>query len=376
MTKILYLANHRLPTEKAYGIQISKMCEAFTDLGHKVVLIAPYRISKVKDDFFRYYNVKDSFQFKKIFSPDFYLPGKLDRIAFQIKYFISAAVLSFYALIKKADIVYSRDELPLYLLSFFRKNLIFEAHKFSKKRAPFYRRFQKKKIKIVAISAGIKKELEKLGFNPEDIILAPDSVDLEDFNIGVSKIEARKKLDLPLDKKIALYSGHFFKWKGVNTLIEAASFLKEVFFVFIGGTEKDIKEFKSLVKNNKLDNVLLLGHKPYREVPLYLKAADILVLPNKKEEKISELYTSPLKLFEYMASRRPIVASDLPSIREVLDDQTAVFFEPDNPEQLAESIKKVIWNNHLAETISAKAFEKVQSHTWHKRAERILNFIK
>src|SRR3989344_2793499 len=376
MTKILYLANHRLPTEKAYGIQISKMCEAFTDLGHKVVLIAPYRISKVKDDFFRYYNVKDSFQFKKIFSPDFYLPGKLDRIAFQIKYFISAAVLSFYALIKKADIVYSRDELPLYLLSFFRKNLIFEAHKFSKKRAPFYMRFQKKKIKIVAISAGIKKELEKLGFNPEDIILAQDSVDLEDFNIGVSKIEARKKLDLPLDKKIALYSGHFFKWKGVNTLIEAASFLKEVFFVFIGGTEKDIKEFKSLVKNNKLDNVLLLGHKPYREVPLYLKAADILVLPNKKEEKISELYTSPLKLFEYMASRRPIVASDLPSIREVLDDQTAVFFEPDNPEQLAESIKKVIWNNHLAETISAKAFEKVQSHTWHKRAERILNFIK
>ena len=101
MTKILYLANHRLPTEKAYGIQISKMCEAFTDLGHKVVLIAPYRISKVKDDFFRYYNVKDSFQFKKIFSPDFYLPGKLDRIAFQIKYFISAAVLSFYALNKR-----------------------------------------------------------------------------------------------------------------------------------------------------------------------------------------------------------------------------------------------------------------------------------
>lgn len=375
MLEILYLANHRLPTEKAYGIQISKMCEAFADLGAKVLLVAPYRISKVKDNFFKYYNIKENFKFKKIFSPDFYLPGKLDQIAFYIKNFISALILVFYALNHRAYIIYSRDELPIYLLSFSRKNIIFEAHKFSKKRILFYRRFQKKRIKIVVISSGIKNEFEKLGFNPENILIASDAVDLKDFDIDISKTEARKRLNLPLDKRIALYSGHLFKWKGASVLIEAASFLKEVFFVFIGGTDRHIKEFKALVKEKKIDNVLFLGHKPYREIPLYLKAADVLVLPNKKEEKISELYTSPLKLFEYMAAGRPIIASDLPSIREVLDEKSCVFFEPDNPKQLAKSIEKVMNDENLSESVSVKAFEKVQDYTWGKRAKKILAFV-
>lgn len=374
--KMIYIANHRLPTEKAYGIQMAKMAEAFSGLGIKITLVAPFRLSRERGSVFKYYGLKRSFKFKRIWTPDFYLPGRLDKIAFHIKSFISAFILAFYALTNEPDIVFSRDEMPLYLLSFFCDGLIFEAHKFSEKRFFFYKRFKKVKIKIIAISGGIKKELEKFGFDPNNILVAFDAVDLEDFDIKASKSKAREKLNLPLDKKIALYSGHFFKWKGVDTLIEAAMLLKEVFFVFIGGTEKDIKEFKSLVKDKKLDNVLFLGHKPYREVPWYLKAADVLVLPNKKEEKISELYTSPLKLFEYMASKRPIVASDLPSISEVLDEETAVFFEPDNPKQLVESIKKVIQSGDLAETISAKAFERVKNYTWGKRVERILEFIR
>ena len=371
--KILYIANLRLPTEKAYGIQIAKMGEAFADLGLEVVLAAPFRISKEKGSISHYYGVRENFKFRKIFTPDFYFPGRLDIIAFQIKSFISAFILAVYALTHKSDIVFSRDEMPLYLLSFFRGNLVFEAHKFSKKRLSFYKRFKKKKVKIVAISSGIKNEFEKIGFNPESILIAPDAVDLRDFDINISKTEARKKLGLPLDKKIALYSGHFFKWKGVDTLMEAAAYLKEVFFVFIGGTEK-----------RTLDNILFLGHKPYREVPLYLKAADVLILPNpatlssgvgEKEEKISKYYTSPLKLFEYMASGRPIVASDLPSIKEVLDKDSAVFFKPGNSEELARSIKKIIDDENLAKSISEKAFEKVQEYTWEKRVKKILVFV-
>lgn len=372
MKSILYIANHRLPTEKAYGIQISKMCEAFTDLGHKVVLIAPYRISKVKDDFFRYYNVKDNFQFIKIFSPDFYFPGKLDIIAFQIKSFISAFILAVYALIHKSDIIYSRDELPLYILSFFRKNLVFEAHKFSKKRILFYKRFKNKKVKIIAISNGVRSEFQKIGFDPQLILIAFDGVDLKDFDINASKTEARKRLNLPLDKKIVVYTGHFFKWKGVDTLVEAGKLLEEFVLIFIGGTVKDVKNF---VKNHKTENILFLGHKPYREIPLYLKAADVLILPNKKEGKISELYTSPLKLFEYMVSKRPIVASDLPSIREVLDEGSCIFFEPGISQKLAESIKKVVQDEKLADSISTRAFEDVKNYTWDKRAQKIADFI-
>lgn len=376
MKRILYIVNQRLPTEKAYGIQISKMCESFTDLGHEVVLVAPHRISRIKDDFFSYYDIKKNFRFKKIFSPDFYLPGKLDRIVFQIKYFISAVILAIYVLSRKADIIYSRDELPLYLLSFFKKNLVFEIHRFSEKRSLFYKRFKKKKIKIIAISGGVKKELGKAGFDPEDILIAFDAVDLNDFNINMSKTEARKKLNLPLDKKIVVYTGHLYKWKGIETLIEAVSSLREFLFVLIGGTEKDVENFKALVKNKHLENVLFLGHKPHGEIPFYLKAADVLVLSNERERKISELYTSPLKLFEYMAAKRPIIASDLPSIREVLDENSAVFFESGQPEKLAEAVRKTTEDENLVESISARAFEEVQNHTWQKRAESILEFMR
>ncbi len=373
MKKILYIANHRLPTEKAYGIQISKMCESFADLDYETVLVAPYRISKIKDDFFEYYNVKRNFRFKKIFSPDFYLPGRLDRIAFQIKYFISAAILAIYALIKKADIIYSRDELPLYFLSFFHKNLVFEIHNFSKKRVFFYKRLKNKKIKVIAISNGIKNELEKNGFDSKNLLVAFDGVDLAKFDIDISKTEARNKLNLPLNKKIVIYTGHLFKWKGVDTLVEAAELLKDVLFIFVGGMVSDVEKFK---KGHSLENILFLGHRPYRDIPLFLKAADVLVLPNEKEEKISELYTSPLKLFEYMASRRPIIASDLPSIRDVLDEKSAVFFEPGNANHLAKGIEKIIESENLAQALSARVFEKVQNYTWQKRAEKILEFIK
>ena len=155
--KILYLANLRLPTEKAYGIQIAKMCEAFAALKFKIKnekvktseddleeklylkLVAPYRKNKIKDDFFDYYSVKRNFEFKRIWAPDFYLPGKLDRLSFYIKNIISAAALSIFAFKSRADVIYSRDEMAVFILSFFKNNVVFEAHKFPKYRRWFWR---------------------------------------------------------------------------------------------------------------------------------------------------------------------------------------------------------------------------------------------
>ena len=76
-----------------------------------------------------------------------------------------------------------------------------------------------------------------------------------------------------------------------------------------------------------------------------------------------------------MASKRPIVASDLPSIREILNEENAVLVEPNNPEALAEGIKKILQNPELADKISKQAFRDVQNYTWQKRAQKILGFI-
>ncbi len=371
--RLTYIANLRIPTEKAYGVQITKMCEAFADGGIKTELLVPFRKGSIKENIFDYYGIKRNFKIKKLCSPDFYLPGKSDKIAFGIKSFISAAILFFSSIFSGFDVVYSRDELPLYFLSFFRKNIFFEAHKFSKSRGFFYRRFKNKDFKIIVISKGLENEFIKSGFKPENILVAPDGVDTDEFDISETKEECRKKSGLPQDKKIVLYAGHLFEWKGVHILAEAAARLPEVLFVFVGGTEADVLNFKERFGNEK--NIKILGQKPHREIPSFLRAADALILPNSAKEAISVSYTSPLKLFEYMASRKPIIASDLPSIREVLNERNSILVKPDDAEALAGGIKKALEDVAFSDRISQTAFENAREYTWRKRAAKIIRFI-
>ncbi|MBU1557858.1 hypothetical protein KKC45_02755 [Patescibacteria group bacterium] len=114
--KITYIANIRIPTEKAHGIQIMKMCEAFANEGHNVELIVPKRINNLKKNPFRYYGVQENFKIKKLPTLDLI---KFGKIGFFIQSISFAKFTLFFTLFKKTDLVYSRDELPLWFLSFF-----------------------------------------------------------------------------------------------------------------------------------------------------------------------------------------------------------------------------------------------------------------
>ena len=111
-------------------------------------------------------------------------------------------------------------------------------------------------------------------------------------------------------------------------------------------------------------------------MPLYQAAADVLVLPNTAQAAISREHTSPLKLFEYMAAGRPIVASDLPSLREVLrHGDNAWLMQPDDPAALAQGIQHLLAEPALAARLAAQAQEEVQAYTWEQRAANILRFV-
>lgn len=394
--KLIYISNARIPTEKAHGIHIMKMCEAFAvfegftkslnilrDLRNpsntEVELVIPRRFNKIKDDPFKYYGVEMNFKIKKLPCIDLipwdryfgYFALWLESLSFTFSVF-------FYLLFKKADIIYTRDK-SLLLISPFWKNFIFETHTFPKNYF-LYHYFLKGLKSIVVITQKLKDLLMKNGVGENKILVAPDGVDIGMFDIQLSASDARKKLGLPLDKKIALYTGHLYKWKGAQTLAEASQFLSEGTEAYlVGGTKDDIKKFK--IKNLKATlrgvpagsrKINIVGHRPHQEIPLWLKAADVLVLPNSGKEEISKAWTSPLKMFEYMAAKRPIAASDLPSIREILNEGNAVLVEPDNPEALARGIIKALEDKPLSDKISERAFLDVQQYTWLKRAEKIL----
>ena len=99
------------------------------------------------------------------------------------------------------------------------------------------------------------------------------------------------------------------------------------------------------------------------------------MLPNTALEDISKYYTSPVKLFEYMASGTSIVASDLPSVREIVSEEDVCFVKPDDPEALYEGIKRVLSDHNFAGEISRNAVLKSKSYTWPRRTSRILSWL-
>jgi glycosyltransferase involved in cell wall biosynthesis len=360
--KILYLAAIRLPTEKAHGLQIMKTCEALADAGAEVELVVPHRKNHLSDDPFAYYEVRRSFKITQIESIDLVEQGSFGFASSLISFAESAHFLeSFW----EADIVYGRDALVLAQYLFLGRTLVYEAHT---KPTFISKVVARRAARVVVISEGLRTAYEKTGIKKEKIILAPDGIDLAAFSNSESKNAARTRLGLPNNAKIAMYIGKIDTGKGAYVLCEAGQKLRDNEVVaLIGGEEKQIEDLKK-----KYPTVHFLGPRPYRELANNQAAADVLVIPNSKKELDSSTYTSPLKLFSSMASGIPIVAADVPALREVLTDATAYFFIPDDPESLAHAIANAFEQQAIANEKAAKARDMAEKFTWKARAKKIL----
>ncbi len=387
--KIFYIANIRFPTERAHGIQVAHMCSSFTsqmrgltqthtqidadeDLG--VTLLVPDR-KTIDTDPFAYYGIERNFRIEKISVPDIVRFGRIGFLIESLSFAYQAAKY-----IKKicvhlrlyprssAVLVYTREELPLLFLP--RESTFYEAHQL--RRSYFFKQIIRRAKGIVAITQGLKNALVKMGIPAEKILVAHDGYDEKAFAVHVDKQEARKRLALPADKKIALYIGGLEAWKGAETLCKAAAFLAkdDILVAIIGGTGEEIKGFQM-----KYAAVRFLGAHPYRELPVNQQAADVLVIPNSGRERISREFTSPLKLFAHMASGAPIVASRLPSLCEVLSDETAELVLPDDPQALAEGIRTALRDRAASAQKAKKAAEIVVEYSWDKRAQHVLAYI-
>lgn len=368
--KLIYLTGFGLPTVWAHGIQVMKMCEAFSEAGNEVELVVPRRRNEKKEDPFDYYNVNRNFKIVKLFCLDL-CPGNPRGFYFWLRLISFLFISMFYLLFKKIDVLYTREQLAgLFFNKFF-----LELHFLPWSAKKWQIRVWQKAERLIVLNNLMKRELANFCVDENKILVAPDGVDLEKFDLKITKEEARKKTGLPQDKKIIMYSGslYLYDWKGIDVFLEAAKILPEDYLVvLVGGAPDEVAKIKKEYSGN---NLLLVGRRRHEEIPSYLKSADVLVLPNKKGDKISEKYTSPLKLFEYMASGVPIVASSLPSIREILNEHNAVMVESNNPETLARGIKKIIEDRILAEKIARQAFFEVQNFTWQKRDKNIIDFI-
>lgn len=378
MKSLFLIFYGRFPSEKAASLFAAKSCESFAEEGVRVTLLVPRRIGRSKEDPYLYYGVHKNFRIVYLPTFDLLSLRTFKSFAFQLGFVVFSVSCFFYLLFKanKNDIIYSNESLPILLSSYYFPRTLYEVHDFPEHKIGFYKKLFKRVTYILATNIWKIEQLKNIFNVPQNKILCErNAVEINDFDIPVTKLQARTKLGLPTEGNIVVYTGHLYSWKGVDTLALATKKLSDdTLVVFVGGTELDVKKFRNIY--GAVKNIKIVGHREHSEIPIWQKAADVLVLPNTAKEDISKYQTSPMKLFEYMASRRPIVATGLPSIQEILNDTNAVIVSPDDPEEMAKGINEILKNGEKASSIAEKAYQDVLFHTWEKRAKRILNFMR
>jgi len=379
--KLIYLANNRLPTEKAHGLQIVKMCKAWSNLG-EIILVKPKRKNEIKEDLFSFYKISNfSLVDIKIF--DFIPLYKYWQS--RIFSFLTFLEFALFSLIKsfswRGEVFYTRDIFCAFFFSLFHKFVFLEMHDFPGTFHSVYR-FTFKRLAGLVVTNNYKKEmvLKNFIFSKEKIIVAPNGVDLQEF-FAVENSEAFRKKMATGSQKIILYSGHLYDWKGVKVLAQSFKYLIDdsLLLYFVGGTKEEIENFSSFLNQIGLGNDFRIKLVPYQKhelIPQYLVNADLLVLPNSGRSEESRYFTSPIKLFEYLASGRPILAASLPSLKELVNEENVFFFVPDDPENLAKMITFALTNLEIGRQMALKNRELVKSFCWDRRARIINSFIK
>lgn len=198
-------------------------------------------------------------------------------------------------------------------------------------------------------------------------------VPIEVIPNGVDYPEAIPPRDWSRARDSVIYSGSFFGWKGVEDLVAAAGSLAGFRVRFLGGDGAGIARMRAGAKPGGA-HLDFAGRIPHSEVAAELMRACIAVLPNRADA--DSAFTSPIKLFEYMAAGCALVVSDLPALRELLDPEDAVWFAPGDAAGLADAIRLLAEDPQRAQRLGARVRDKARGYTWVARGERLARVVR
>jgi glycosyltransferase involved in cell wall biosynthesis len=374
--KILYPLPELLPDGRARFIQIMNTSSALSSAGAETILLTGRRPGWTEERIKNYYGLSAGggplIRFLPILRKN--IPGLPFSWGGVFEFFLLRRLRS-----ERGVILVRHPKLARFLLQ--RKHLlhgpvIFEAHEiFSLSAADLAKKERLQKVEefiykaadgIITISTKLSEDIKEF-FNagPRSIVI-PNAI-RDDWVMEHGMHGLR-------DDSYIFYAGSLYAWKGIDTLIEAMSLLPAE-RLYIAGGGKRLDELREYVKRKGLaGRINFLGELRQEGVVTHLRKAKLAVVPNL-EHKPSE-YSSPLKLFEFMGAGIPVVASDLPGIRDVVKDgREALLFRPGDARDLARKILRVTNDMGLAERLARNASVKVKEFTYSRRAARILQFI-
>jgi glycosyltransferase involved in cell wall biosynthesis len=385
--KLLYVANNRLPTEKAHGLQIVQMCEALADAGYDLTLVTPRRFNTpemkaLDESLWAHYGVKQNFALRRLLCVDLFPIFPRHHVAMLVQTFTYLLALLVWLLFRRVDVLYTRDLFLGFALVRLRPRttLIYEVHQRHKSRLG--RRLQGAIVRrafVVPITEHLAAEMRALG--AERVLVAHDGIRAARFANVPTQSDARAAVGWPQDVFIVGWVGRLHLMgvdKGVGLLVDALRQVDGAALAIVGGPDEMVNHLRDRWSAAGLDagRFLASGQVPPERVPLYLSALDVCAMPHPWTEQFA-YYTSPIKLFEYMASRRAIIASDLPGFAEVITDQeSALLLPPEDVEALADAIRRLRDDVALRARLAERAYEVVMArYTWQARAEAIRQLL-
>jgi len=372
-----YVMNARMPTEKAHGLQIAKSCEALRRNGESVVLWIPRRVGSAASTIGAYYGLRETFPARIFGTPTFagnWVPSRLRFLLQSFSFCLALLVVR----LDNEGIHFTRSaEIAWLLKKRGVRTVIYEAHLWPESKRALFAFFLRDVDLIVANSVGTSWAFQEAGFTK--IIVAHNGVDLGNFFTDEGRENARHLLGLPGGKRIVCYSGSFYRWKGVPLLLEAwkkqCALRDDLLLLLVGGGVADLSREGADGVASSIGNLLLVPHQGAAKIPSYLRAADLLVLPTAPVSREAIAFTSPIKLFEYMASGRPIVAADLPSIREIVSEQEVAFARAGDADDLSRVLVELLGDPRRGEQLAMNAREKAKGYDWGSRMRKIAEEI-
>ncbi len=369
--KIVCISASRIPSSTANSIQVMKACQALAQQGHHVRLLIPGNRSYAWESMAEHYGLQTAF-------PVEWLPAQasLRRYDFAFSAVRRACQLD-------ADIVYAWP-LQAALIALWRHlPVLLELHGPPEgKLGPWlFRSFlaypgSKRLLPITQALVAVLQRQYPGKINPMELVVVPNGVDLERYQGLPRPEEARLRVGLP-DLLTVGYTGHLYPGRGMNLLLELARRFPTLQFLWVGGRNKELVHWRDQISRMNLTNISLLGFVDNSRLPLYQAAADILLMPYEQvitgsSGGNSVEYCSPMKMFEYMACGRPIISSDLPVIREVLDERSAILCPPEDVIHWEQALRSLVADPVRRDSLGKAVQDKVQTLTWQQRARNAL----
>lgn len=286
-------------------------------------------------------------------------------------------LVAYYALFRNADLVFTRKAETAVTTVRAGIDTILELHdpwENLKWLHPYLKILLRPALRgIVVVASSLAESFVKAGIPSERILVESDGVDMSQYTPALDKASARKQLGLPENKFLCIYTGHLYRDRGIKIIIEAAGHLPMVQFIIVGGWEKDIAYYQGVANGVGAKNVTFTGFVSQTKVPVYQFAADLLLMQYSEKTRHSE-HCSPLKVFEYLASGRPIISTDLKILHSVLQhDHNALLIESDSVTAQVTAIKRIMNSPLLENQLAKNARLDSVRYSWDERARRILN---